>query len=201
MSSISVDLRTQRWTVAIGLLLAAMALLQALPPDWQAMLRYDRGGVLNGQVWRLFTPLFVHLGWAHLGLNGAGLVLMSAIFGADWPPGRWLLALGVAGVVSTLGVHLASPGVFWLVGLSGALHGLFAFGAVGWLRQGDRTGWLLLAGLAAKLIYEQWSGSLALSEAVVGGPVIVAAHLWGCAGGLLAAGLDRLCFRRGPAPL
>ena len=201
MSIVSVDLRTSRWFAAIGGLLFLLAICQALPAEWQAVLRYDRVRVTAGEVWRLLTPLLVHLGWAHLLLNATGLVLISVIFGADWPAWRWLLALGLSGLVSTLGVHLANPEVYWLVGLSGALHGLFAFGAVGWVRQGDRIVWLLLAGLEEKVLYEQWTGSLALSEAVVGGPFIVGAHLWGSVGGLTAAGVDRLCFRPAPAPL
>jgi rhomboid family GlyGly-CTERM serine protease len=183
------------------MVLGGMVISQLLPDAWQEGLRYDREQMAAGQAWRLLTACIVHLGWAHLALNGVGLLLMSWIFAADWPPYRWLLALGISGLVSTLGVHLGNPEVFWLVGLSGALHGLFAFGAIGWLRMRERVGWALLAGLAAKILYEQVIGSLAVSEAIVGGAVIEDAHLWGVLGGLLAAGIDRVCWRRGPAPL
>jgi rhomboid family GlyGly-CTERM serine protease len=176
-----------------------MILCQALPADWQDWLRYDRGLFQAGQIWRLLTGCLVHLGWLHLALNATGLVLMSWIFARDWPPYRWLLALVVAGVIATLGVYLGSPRVYWLVGLSGALHGLFAFGAIGWIRLGDRLGWVLLAGLAVKIGYEQWAGSLPVSEAVVGGAVITAAHLWGSLGGLVAASFDGVVFKQRPA--
>lgn len=201
MSTSPTDLHWPRWAIPVGLLLGLMIVCQALPADWQNLLRYDRVLFQAGQGWRLLTGCLVHLGWPHLALNATGLVLMSWIFARDWPPYRWLLAVVVAGMISTLGVHLASPRVFWLVGLSGALHGLFAFGAIGWIRVGDRLGWALLAGLAVKIGYEQWHGSLPVSEAVVGGPVITAAHFWGVAGGLVAAAVDRLAFKRGPAPL
>jgi rhomboid family GlyGly-CTERM serine protease len=190
-----------RWIGAIALVMGITAVCQLLPDSWQDSLRYDRQLTAEGQVWRLLTACFVHLGWAHLALNAAGLLLMSWIFAGDWPPYRWLLALVVAGLVSTLGVHLGNPRVFWLVGLSGALHGLFAFGAIGWIRMGDRTGWALLAGLAAKIVYEQIAGGLPVSAAIVGGAVVEDAHLWGVAGGVLAAGLDALCWRQRPAPL
>lgn len=200
-SFIPQELRNSRWPMFIGVILAGLVVLQALPSDWQAALRYDRTACLQGEYWRLLTAPWVHLGWAHLALNVVGLILMAWVFARDWPLFRWLLALAVAGLVSTLGVHLGNPDVFWLVGLSGALHGLFGFSAVGWLRMGDRAGWVLLAGLGIKLVYEQWLGSLAISEAIVGGNVVTAAHLWGAVGGLAWAAMDRLCFRRGPAPL
>ena len=149
MSTIPTDLRWPRWAAPVGALLGLMILCQALPVTWQDGLRYDRELLQAGQGWRLLTAGFVHLGWLHLALNATGLVLMSWIFARDWPPWRWLLALVVAGMISTLGVHLGSPRVFWLIGLSGALHGLFAFGAIGWIRLGDRVG-LAAAG---------WSGA------------------------------------------
>ncbi len=189
------------WIVAVLVVLGTAALCQALPTEWNLWLRYDRGGVSAGQVWRFLTANFIHLGWAHLALNATGMLLMTWIFGRDWPAFRWLLALLIAGVISAAGVHLASPDVFWLIGLSGALHGLFAFGAVGWIRLDERVGWLLLAGLLMKLIYEQFTGSLAVSESIVGGAIVTDAHVWGALGGLIAAGVDKLCWRKGPAPL
>lgn len=201
MSIVPTELRASRWLVAVLATLVLMGALQALPAGWQDWLRYDRDALAGGQAWRLLTAPLIHLGWAHLGLNAVGLALVSWIFASAWPPWRWLLALGIAGLISTLGVHVANPEVYWLVGLSGALHGLFAFGAVGWVFAGDRMGWVLLAGLGAKLAAEAWLGGMPVSEAIVGGAVITAAHLWGAVGGLIAAALDRGCFHRGPASL
>ena len=55
----------------------------------------------------------------------------------------------------------------------------------------------LLGALGLKLALEQTIGVLPWSALGTGGPVIVAAHLYGAAGGLLAAGAERL-FRRAP---
>jgi len=126
---------------------------------------------------------------------------MSWIFGRDWPAYRWVLAVVVAGTMASVGVHAFSPEIAWMIGLSGALHGLFAFGAIGWLRLHERMGWALLLGLVIKLVYEQLTGSLAIYEPIVGGEIVTDAHLWGAIGGVLAAGLDRICWREGPAPL
>jgi len=39
-------------------------------------LRYQRGAILDGQWWRLISGNLVHLGWSHLLLNLAGLILV-----------------------------------------------------------------------------------------------------------------------------
>lgn len=174
---------------AAGLALI-MLLVQLLPQAWQDQLRYERAAVAAGQVWRLATANLVHLGWSHFALNLAGLGLIAWIFGPDRSAWRWALALLLSGLATSLGVYLFSPEIHWMVGLSGALHGLFVCGAVGWLAAGDRFGWLLLAGVTAKLAFEQLVGEVPLTAAIVGGSVVTDAHLWGAAGGLLAGVLE-----------
>ncbi|MDQ1302277.1 MAG: hypothetical protein QG595_260, partial [Pseudomonadota bacterium] len=88
-------------------------------------------------------------------------------------------------VSSNVGLYLFSPEVNWCVGMSGALHGLLIIGALDWIRQGDRAGWVLLAIWIAKLAWEQASGAVPLSTEMIGAPVIIDAHLWGAAGGFL----------------
>ena len=94
MSTIPTDLHWRRRAIPVGLLLGLMVVCQALPADWQNLLRYDRVLFQAGQGWRLLTACLVHLGWPHLALNATGLVLMSWIFARDWPPtaGCWRLA-------------------------------------------------------------------------------------------------------------
>ncbi len=182
--------------LGIGLSLAVLVALQALPADWRGSLQYQREAVAAGQWWRLLTANLVHLGWRHLLLNAVGLALILWLFGPDRGPIRWLLALLLSGLASSLGVHFWAPEVHWMVGLSGALHGLFLVGACGWLRSGDRLAWLLIAGLLLKLAWEHFAGAVPLSAEVVGGAVITDAHLWGSAGGMLAAGLETLARSR-----
>jgi len=174
---------------AVGLVLV-MLVIQLLPLGWQNALQYDRPAMAQGEYWRLLTSNFVHLGWSHFALNVAGLALILWIFGADRPAWRWGLGLLLASITTSLGVHLFSPGIFWMVGLSGALHGLFVLGALGWIMAGDRLGWGLLAGVAAKLLFEQTMGEVPFTAAIVGGSVVTDAHLCGAFGGLLAALLE-----------
>lgn len=184
------ELRPGGLAIGIGLLSLLLVLLQALPEDWRALLQYQRAAVDAGQWWRLLTANLVHLGWRHLALNAAALVMILWLFGPDRGALRWTLALALSGLASSLGVHLTEPQVHWMVGLSGALHGLFLVAAAGWLRSGDRVAWLLLGGLLLKLGWEQLGGPLPLTASVVGGPVITTAHLWGSVGGLVVAAIE-----------
>jgi hypothetical protein len=91
-------------------------------------------------------------------------------------------ALGVG--IGLLGLQ---PQVGWYVGLSGVVHGLFAAGCLALLRRHPQVAVLALAALAAKLGWEQVHPPGASREALVGGAIVVNAHLYGAAGGLLAA--------------
>jgi rhomboid family GlyGly-CTERM serine protease len=178
-----IPFRALRPWLAVALL---MTVLQALPADMRDMLRFDRGALEAGEVMRLVTANFIHLGWSHLLLNMAGFLVIGWLFADEVPAVTWFVVLLVSCMASSLGMYWLTPDAYWVVGLSGALHGLFVFGAVSWIVHGFRTGWGLLLGVAGKLIWEQISGAIPLTEGVVGGPVVTDAHLWGAIGGLCA---------------
>jgi hypothetical protein len=69
-------------------------------------------------------------------------------------------------------------------------------GAIDWIRQGDRVGWLLLAIWSGKLVFEHFEGALPLSTETVGSAVVTDAHLWGAVGGLVFAAGEALWRRR-----
>lgn len=169
----------------LGLALG-LAMIQAIP-DAAAWLRYDRSAIGAGAVWRLLTANFIHLGWEHLVLNCAGLLAIGWLFVEDYSLADWLLILIFCSLASSVGLYLLNPEIVWCVGLSGALHGLFVAGAIAWVVVGAGLGWGLLAGVSAKLAYEQLVGSMPFSEGVIGGSVVTDAHLWGAIGGLVVA--------------
>lgn len=158
-------------------------------------LRYERDGILSGEVWRLLTGHLVHLTWGHFALNVGGLVLIWLLFGARLSPARWLIVLLASALGVSTGLLVAHPELNWYVGLSGVLHGMFVAGALGGLYAGYRAEWLLLGLLALKLAWEQLAGPLPGTEELAGGLVIVDAHLYGALSGL-AAGL----LLRPPSP-
>ncbi|MDE2022773.1 MAG: rhombosortase [Gammaproteobacteria bacterium] len=142
-------------------------------------LQFDRVAIVDGQVWRIFTGNWVHLGWGHLGEDVAGYILLWLLYERELPGWRCpaLVALGALGV--GLGLLLGDPALRWYVGISGALNTLWIVGAMLLMARRDWLGWILALFLVLKLIYEQLLGPLPWSVATTGGPVIVDAHLWG----------------------
>ncbi|HHJ16012.1 MAG TPA: rhombosortase [Gammaproteobacteria bacterium] len=170
------------WGVAVGL---TALLLQAAGPAVAQALRYQREAILHGEIWRLLTGQLLHLGWSHLLLNLVALALITALFGRLFRPGVWAWIYAGSFLATTLGLLLLQPGLQWYVGLSGALHGLFAAGAVVSIRRRESGAVLLLAVLVFKLGWEQLAGPLPGSTEWSGGTVITAAHLYGAIGGVL----------------
>jgi rhomboid family GlyGly-CTERM serine protease len=183
----------------IVLLACASLLLQFTGDTGRAWARYDGALVAQGEYWRLLSGHVVHLGWGHLWPNLTALVLIGALFEDLFDAAAWLWVAAAAAASIDLGLLLFDRDVAWYVGMSGVLHGFVAAGAVAALVRRQSTGWLLALGLAAKLTWEQVQGPVPFTAAAVGGPVVVASHLWGSAGGLLAGaalGFLRMRARR-----
>ncbi|WP_017920517.1 rhombosortase, partial [Burkholderia gladioli] len=145
------------WLVA-GL---AIALLQALPPAWREALAFDRAALRCGELWRLVTGHFVHLGWRHAALNLACLAACMPLMAH-----RRRALPTLAGLAASSGLLLwaGAPGVAHYVGLSGVIYALAVLGLAPLARQCWPARLLLLAVLARV----GW-------QAVVGSPAAEAA--------------------------
>lgn len=164
-------------------------------------LRYGRAEILqSGQWWRVLTGNLVHLGYPHLLLNMAGLVLITLLLAHALSARQWAFT----GLCSMLGVSIGlllfDPGLSWYVGLSGALYGLLLGGAIAEFRNQKLIACLIGAYTIGKIIWEQIYGAVESSEAITGGSVIVNAHLYGMVAGaaavLVLRGLEYLSHRR-----
>jgi len=174
----------------LPLILCIIVLLIQLGGDTASQwLRYDRDGILNGEVWRIITGHLVHLGWPHLLMNIIGLLLIWLLFGHLIKRNSWFLILTANTILTSAGMLLFNPELKWYVGLSGVLHGMFVAGAVISIKAGYRAELLLLVLLTAKLAWEQVVGPLPGSAEFAGGNVIVDAHLYGAISGLIIAGV------------
>ena len=182
------------WLPGLAVLIAV---LLALTGDWgRELFRYDRLAISSGELWRLISGHFVHLGWSHFALNTVGLVLISFLVAARFSAIQWLLITLLIIVGIDLGFWILEPQLAWYVGLSGVLHGLLAAGVASGIRDGQSDSWIIGGLLVIKIIYEQLVGPVPGSEGTSGGDVVVAAHLYGAiAGALAGAGLS---FRKSP---
>lgn len=192
----SVSIRRLRNAWVIVALLAACLLLAAGGDAARELGRWQRDAIDTGEYWRLVSGHLVHLGFGHLWPNLVALAIIGLLFedvfrNADWA------RIGAAAVAAIdLGLYVFDPEVAWYVGLSGVLHGYVAAGALALILRKEKLGVVLAAGIAAKLIFEQVVGPVPFTAASVGGPVVVAAHLYGVFGALLAEGTAELVRRR-----
>jgi rhomboid family GlyGly-CTERM serine protease len=186
--------RWRGWSVVLLIALCSVA-LEFGGDAARLWARYERIGLEDGEWWRLATAHLVHLGWGHLWPNLLALLLIGSLFEQLFTPLEWLATAAGAALAIDTGLYTLDPGVDWYVGLSGVLHGLVAAGAVKMLGRQRGLGAALAIGLAAKLLWEQTWGPIPFTQASVGGPVVVAAHLYGAAAGVVAA-LVSETFRR-----
>ncbi|HET8552308.1 MAG TPA: rhombosortase [Gammaproteobacteria bacterium] len=167
-------------------LIAAICVAVALGgAGWHQALEYQRAAILDGQWWRIVSGNFVHLGIDHLLMDLSGLALLWILCAPVMAGWRWLVATAAGVFAVGFGLLLFAPSVAWYVGISGVLHTYWAAGALLLIARRYREGWLLIAGLIVKLIWEQTVGPMPFSEALLSDPVVTAAHLWGSVGGLL----------------
>jgi len=142
--------------------------------------------VADGEWWRLFTPMFLHYGPLHLGLNMLALWWFGSAVEQVLGRGRYLLLYLVSGVAGSAGALIASPNSL-TVGASGAIFGILG---AAFVLERQRT--YVLGGGAGMLIVLNLVFSLAVPGISIGG------HLGGLAGGALGTlALSR--FGRGHA--
>lgn len=177
-----------RWRVPAALA-ALLVLLQGA--GLRSALEYRRRAIRHGELWRVLTGNGVHLGWDHLARNLAGLCLIWALFGRSLDEREWLAVIGVSSLAVGLGLFAFSPAITWYVGISGALFGMFAAGALGqWPKRPIYAGTLLL-GMLAVILWTRLAGALPEETVDLGGRVIPQAHLYGAIGGAGALALCR----------
>jgi rhomboid family GlyGly-CTERM serine protease len=176
--------------VATIAICVAVAVPEILGDSARLALRYDRARVANGELWRLVTASYVHLTPRHTVLNIASIMLVLAVIVEAATP-RLLAALLAGGTLATgIGIHIFAPTVATYVGFSGALYGLLAGGGAALLVRGPR--WVALPILAYVALRIGLDLTIGPSDSLVesiGGPVVVAAHICGTAGGVAAAAL------------
>lgn len=136
--------------------------------------------VLEGQIWRLVTPIFVHFGFLHIFFNGWWLADLGAAIERRLGSMRLLLMVGLTGALSNALQYVVTGNPLF-GGLSGVVYALLGYV---WLRgRRDPTFGLALSQQTVVILLV-WLG---LGFAGVLGNVANFAHLGGLLAGLLLA--------------
>lgn len=178
----------------ITIAVAAM-LVWAAGTEVADLLRFQREAIASGQYWRLLTGHWAHLGWQHLALNLAGVVVIWLLVGETLAGFKGWLLTGVIALATSLGLLIFHPQIQWYVGLSGILHGLLVAGALQLLRSNPVVAWSVLLIVTGKLILELFAGGNAQMAQFIGGPILTHAHSYGALGGALGAASVALAAR------
>lgn len=186
---LKLPIEKQRVTGPALLVLMSLVLYLFDPESYQ-LLAFYRTGISEFEWWRLVSANLIHTNFNHVLLNAAGITLLWALHGYYYQTFRYLTIFLLCSLGTTIGIFYFNPSLIWYAGLSGALHGIFVWGAYRDIREGLKTGWVLMLGLWVKIAYEQFSGPSAEISALIDATVAIEAHLYGAiTGTLLVIGL------------
>ncbi|MBS4202301.1 rhomboid family intramembrane serine protease [Bacillus sp. FJAT-49732] len=112
--------------IAIHILIFLMMHIPIFPHNWiLELLAGVNLYIQQGEYWRLITPIFVHVAFAHLLFNSFSLVLFGPAL--EKALGKFMfiivyVASGIGANIATLYIH---PPYYTHIGASGAIFGLF----------------------------------------------------------------------------
>jgi rhomboid protease GluP len=114
--------------VAIHIILSLFTIVPVFPNFWFIE---NLSGVnlyiMEGEFWRLVTPIFMHSGFSHMLFNSFSLVLFGPALERMLGGPRFLLAYLVSGLIANVATLLLEPLTYTHVGSSGAIFGLFGY--------------------------------------------------------------------------
>lgn len=165
------------------LIIIATTLLLQLPELKQYVI-LDRIAVDNNEWWRVVTGNIVHTNLYHWGMNIGALFLIFMIFKPK------LIEFEIIGTLLCLAVGisiLAHTDIMRYSGLSGVLHGIFAYYVMKelFMTKFEKLTCLMLIGLIIKITVEQTIGSSGYVEEIINAKVATEAHLYGAIYGVL----------------
>lgn len=147
-------------------------------------LSFHRAQALSGSWWQWLSAHFMHNNFAHYLFNMLGLGLLYLLHSEYFSARSFLLVFASIALGTSAFLILFSPSLQWYVGMSGVLHGIFAWGVVIDVYYQRKTGYLLALGLLIKVIDERFFATSNFMADLIEVGVAVDAHLYGAILGL-----------------
>ncbi|MBE1301272.1 MAG: rhombosortase [Alteromonadaceae bacterium] len=186
LQNFSLPLARTQWTGPFCLLLCAFV-LELSPLFTYEHLAYHRDSIATGEVYRLISGHLLHTNFIHLLLNTGGVLLLWLLHGDFYRTTSYLAQFLFFALLCSAGLWFFSTDMQWYVGLSGAIHGMFVFGAVDDIKRKISSGWILLLGVVIKIVLEQTQGASESVAVLIDANVAVDSHLYGAIAGLMLA--------------
>ena len=114
--------------VGINIILYLFTTLPIFPRLW--LLEQLSGvnlSIMEGELWRLVTPIFIHNGFSHILFNSFSLILFGPELERLIRPFRFTLVYLATGISANVATLFLEPLTYTHVGASGAIFGLFGF--------------------------------------------------------------------------
>ncbi len=167
----------------VGILIVLIVIAQH--PVIQAHLIWDRLAIENGQWWRVLTGNITHTNVIHMLMNLSALWILSVLH--KWYYQDKMLILLISFMMPVIGLLMFFTPYSSYAGLSGVLHGLFAFGIIRDIQYKQPLGYLLLVLFLGKLIGELWTSGGNFNANLIEAHVAYQAHWTGALIGFFSA--------------
>jgi rhomboid family GlyGly-CTERM serine protease len=166
----------------VGLISIVAFFFEPMTSDYLAL---ERSWWSQANYYQIVSGHFLHTNFIHMLFNLLGLLLLWALHGDDYAMAPYLGKFLIVCIGISLCMYILSDNIVWYVGLSGAIHGVFAWGCIRDVENKVFSGWLLLTGLALKVGNEQLNGAGSLMPDLIDASVAIDSHLYGAIIGLI----------------